>query len=105
MIKAILVCTQGMSTNIMKMKIEEAAKNNQKELDIQAVGLDELDTYLKGTDIVILGPQIKYAEKMIREQLDKVDSQILMMCMEPADFGLMRGTVVYQKMLDCLKQQ
>ena len=97
MIKAILVCTQGMSTNIMKMKIEEA--------DIQAVGLDELDTYLKGTDIVILGPQIKYAEKMIREQLDKVDSQILMMCMEPADFGLMRGTVVYQKMLDCLKQQ
>lgn len=63
MIKAILVCTQGMSTNIMKMKIEEAAKNDQKELDIQAVGLDELDTYLKGTDIVILGPQIKYAEK------------------------------------------
>ena len=103
MINAILVCTQGMSTNIMKAKIEEYANKVGTEINICAVGLDELDNHLKNLDIIILGPQIKYAESMVREQVDKVDPNIKLMCIKPADFGMMRGDLVYKQMMGILE--
>lgn len=104
MIKAILVCTQGMSTNIMKGKIIEAAELNNVEIDIKAIGLDELDNHLKGTELVILGPQIKYAESMIRKQLDKSSENIELMNIAATDFGMMRGDLVFEKIMALLSK-
>lgn len=59
MINVVLVCTQGMSTNIMRGKIEEAAKIKNIDMSVIAVGLDDLSNHLTDTQIVVLGPQVK----------------------------------------------
>lgn len=102
MIQAILVCNQGMSTNYLRQAIEEAAKKRGVDLAISATGVSNLDSYIDDLDVVLVGPQIRFAEKSIRETLDKKKPSVKLMNVDPTDFGLMRGEEVLTKMLSCL---
>lgn len=99
MINVVLVCTQGMSTNIMRGKIEEAAKIKNIGMSVIAVGLDDLSNHLTDTQIVVLGPQVKYATKSVRNEIDKVNTNIKMFVMNFQDYGLMRGDRVLENIL------
>lgn len=99
MINVVLVCTQGMSTNIMRGKIEEAAKIKNIDMNVIAVGLDDLSNHLTDTQIVVLGPQVKYATKSVRNEIDKVNTNIKMFVMNFQDYGLMRGDRVLENIL------
>ena len=99
MINVVLVCTQGMSTNIMCGKIEEAAKIKNIDMSVIAVGLDDLSNHLTDTQIVVLGPQVKYATKSVRNEIDKVNTNIKMFVMNFQDYGLMRGDRVLENIL------
>ena len=99
MINVVLVCTQGMSTNIMRGKIEEAAKIKNIDMSVIAVGLDDLSNHLTDTQIVVLGPQVKYATKSVRNEIDKVNTNIKMFVMNFQDYGLMRGDSVLENIL------
>ncbi len=104
MINVMLVCTQGMSTNIMRGKIEEEAKKAGAELTARAVGLDEMDKYLKTADIIILGPQIKYAYDDVRSQVDKTRPELPIFVIAPQDFGMMNGSKVYKEITRILNK-
>ena len=99
MINVVLVFTQGMSTNIMRGKIEEAAKIKNIDMSVIAVGLDDLSNHLTDTQIVVLGPQVKYATKSVRNEIDKVNTNIKMFVMNFQDYGLMRGDRVLENIL------
>ena len=99
MINVVLVCTQGMSTNIMRGKIEEAAKIKNIDMSVIAGGLDDLSNHLTDTQIVVLGPQVKYATKSVRNEIDKVNTNIKMFVMNFQDYGLMRGDRVLENIL------
>ena len=99
MINVVLVCTQGMSTNIMRGKIEEAAKIKNIDMSVIAVGLDDLSNHLTDTQIVVLGPQVKYATKSVRNEIDKANTNIKMFVMNFQDYGLMRGDRVLENIL------
>ena len=99
MINVVLVCTQGMSTNIMRGKIEEAAKIKNIDMSVIAVGLDDLSNHLTDTQIVVLGPQVKYATKSVRNEIDKVNTNIKMVVINFQDYGLMRGDRVLENIL------
>lgn len=99
MINVVLVCTQGMSTNIMRGKIEEAAKIKNIDMSVIAAGLDDLSNHLTDTQIVVLGPQVKYATKSVRNEIDKVNTNIKMFVMNFQDYGLMRGDRVLENIL------
>ena len=99
MINVVLVCTQGMSTNIMRRKIEEEAKIKNIDMSVIAVGLDDLSNHLTDTQIVVLGPQVKYATKSVRNEIDKVNTNIKMFVMNFQDYGLMRGDRVLENIL------
>lgn len=99
MINVVLVCTQGMSTNIMRGKIEEAAKIKNIDMSVIDVGLDDLSNHLTDTQIVVLGPQVKYATKSVRNEIDKVNTNIKMFVMNFQDYGLMRGDRVLENIL------
>lgn len=105
MINVVLVCTQGMSTNIMRGKIEEADKKKNIDMSVIAVGLDEYSNYLNDTHIVVLGPQVKYASKSVRNDIDKVNKEIKMIVMNIQDYGLMRGDRVLDNILSTLEIQ
>ena len=99
MINVVLVCKHGMSNNIMRGKIEEAAKIKNIDMSVIAVGLDDLSNHLTDTQIVVLGPQVKYATKSVRNEIDKVNTNIKMFVMNFQDYGLMRGDRVLENIL------
>lgn len=65
--KILLVCAGGMSTSILMKKMEAYWAEKGTELKIQAVGLSEYPDVCKEYDIVLVGPQVNYRLKDIRE--------------------------------------
>lgn len=105
MYRVILVCMAGMSTNVMRQKIEDAAKAENISMTVKAIGMDELRDNLEDTSLVLLGPQIKYNEDNIRKEIDKVDPSIPMLVIDPSDFGMMRGDKVLVSVMKVLEKK
>lgn len=59
--KILLVCNAGMSTGIMKMKLEQEAKTRGLDASVDAIPMVELGDNLEGTSVILLGPQIRFA--------------------------------------------
>ena len=65
--KILLVCAGGMSTSILMKKMETYWKSVGEELEIKAVGLSEYQDVYKNFDIVMMGPQVSYRLKEVKE--------------------------------------
>lgn len=65
--KILLVCAGGMSTSILMKKMENYWKEAGEELDIKAVGLSEYQDVYQNYDIVLMGPQVSYRLKEVKE--------------------------------------
>lgn len=65
--KILLVCAGGMSTSILMKKMEVYWKEQGEELNIKAVGLGEYQDVFQDFDIVMVGPQVSYRLKDIKE--------------------------------------
>ncbi|MFV0479317.1 MAG: PTS sugar transporter subunit IIB [Anaerorhabdus sp.] len=65
--KILLVCAGGMSTSILMKKMETYWKENGEELEIKAVGLGAYQDDYKDFDIVLMGPQVSYRLKEVKE--------------------------------------
>lgn len=65
--KILLVCAGGMSTSILMKKMDEYWKQQGEELVIKAVGLAEYQDVYQNFDIVMVGPQVSYRLKEIKE--------------------------------------
>lgn len=63
--KILLVCAGGMSTGMLMKKMEKYVKENQMDMEIQAVGLSEYQDVYKNFDIVLLGPQVSYRKSEV----------------------------------------
>lgn len=65
--KILLVCAGGMSTSILMKKMETYWKEQGEELEIKAVGLSEYQDVCQSYDIVMVGPQVSYRLKEIKD--------------------------------------
>ena len=65
--KILLVCAGGMSTSILMKKMAQYWADHGKELDIKAVGLAEYQDVYQNYDIVLMGPQVSYRLKEVKE--------------------------------------
>ena len=100
--KILLCCAAGMSTSLLVTKMKQSATEKGISTDIWAVSIDDLNTNLeKGVDIVLLGPQIKYKLKEVKEICDKktVPCDVINM----VDYGTMNGKKVLDFALDLIK--
>lgn len=95
----LLVCNAGMSTGIMKLKLEEEAKKRGMEACVEAVPMVEIEDHMKGTDAVLLGPQIRFALEDIR----KLCGTIPALAISPQDFGLMNAAKVFDEVLELVQ--
>ena len=59
--KVYLVCNLGMSTGILQMKLEEEAARLGQSVSVLAVPLGEVKEVVAEADIILLGPQIRFA--------------------------------------------
>ncbi|MDF3002654.1 MAG: phosphotransferase system cellobiose-specific component [Bacillota bacterium] len=94
MIRIILACAEGMSTSMLVIKMQEAAKKKGHEVEISAISEVQIKSKADEIDILLLGPQIRYLLGKMRTELGSKIPVIEVINM--SDYGLMNG----EKILD-----
>ena len=85
--KITLFCCAGMSTSMLVNKMQKVAATEGKDYEIAAFSLNELDSYGSDADVILLGPQVRYALSKVKEKYPNTP-------VEPIDmktYGMMDG--------------
>lgn len=97
----LLACYAGMSTSILMKKMKEYAEIKNIPLTIKAIPISELEDNYEGVDIILLGPQVRYA---VNDCKKIVKDKVPIMAIESLDYGLMKGDAVLEKAIKYLKK-
>jgi len=97
MIRITLVCSAGMSTSMLVVNMQKVAKQRGIEADIEAVAETDLKRRIGHTDVLLLGPQVRFLlNKFKKEYGDKVAAIDVI---DMTDYGRMNGENVLNKAL------
>lgn len=98
--KVLLVCNAGVSTSILKQRLENEAMNRNFSIEIIAVSYNDLERHSSDTDIIALGPQMKNLDKQI---ISITNNQIPILYIKPRDFGLMNSENILDEIIACFR--
>lgn len=91
MVNILLVCSAGMSTSMLVKRMQEDAAEKGIEANIIAVGDAESGEHLNTSDIVMLGPQVRYLASNMEE---RVAGRIPVSVIDMQAYGMMNGAKV-----------
>lgn len=100
MTKILLVCSEGMSTSLLVQKMRESAAQQGLEADINAVAEVSLKHHIAGTQVLLLGPQVRYLLDRLTEEYTPAGIRVAVIDM--VDYGRMNGAKVLEKALALL---
>ena len=81
--KILLVCSVGMSTDILRGELIKYAKKEQIPLEVKAVGVHAYRECCTGYDVILLGPQIAYR----REKIAAECGNLPVLAIAPGDYA------------------
>ena len=93
-----LACSLGMSTSLLVDKIREEAKSMELDVYVDAIPFDKVNLYAEKTDILLLGPQIRFMVKNLTEQYGNIIPVIEAMNM--SDYALLNAKKILKESLD-----
>lgn len=96
--KIILLCNAGMSTSMLMNKMKGYAETSNYDCDIQAFALAEAQNVGQTADIVLLGPQVRYALNNVKKQLPGQIVEVIDM----AAYGMLDGKKVIDQVKNVL---
>lgn len=96
--KIILVCSAGMSTSMLVKKMRQAAKEKGIDAEIEATAEAGLHNEFNTTDVILIGPQVRFLEKKIAEK--SAAYQIPVAVINSMAYGMMDGTKVLEQALE-----
>jgi len=97
--KITLFCSAGMSTSLLVNKMKQEASKKGADYEIAAYSLNEIPKYAPKADVILIGPQVKFAlEKIKKEYPDKPVEAINMRA-----YGLMDGKAVLEMAENLMK--
>ncbi|WP_432630332.1 PTS sugar transporter subunit IIB [Brotaphodocola sp.] len=96
--KILLVCNAGMSTSMLVAKMKKAAEKDGIEVSIEAKPLSDAKAQIQETDIVLLGPQIRYELDNVR----KIAGSTPVEAIDMKDYGMMNGEKVLKHALEVI---
>ena len=73
MLKIRLFCANGMSTSLLVKKMEEAANEKGKQVDIKAYPILDMERLIGEADVALLGPQVGYQLSKAKAEPDPAD--------------------------------
>lgn len=100
MVKILLVCSAGMSTSFLVEKMKESAKNKGLEVEINAVAEASTPDYVGNIDVLLLGPQVKYLESLMKSRFTDIPVSVINFM----DYGSMNGEKVLNTALELLNK-
>ena len=99
MVNILLVCSAGMSTSMLVRKMQDAAASKGIEATIWAVGDAESAEQSKKADVVLLGPQVRFLQKKMKE---RVNDEKPVLVIDMVAYGSMDGSKVLDQALASL---
>lgn len=93
MLNVLLICSMGASTGALCDKIKKAADNENFEINIWATSLATANDEIEKSDVILLGPQIRYMLKKIIAVSEGRPVESIDMSM----YGMMDGEAVFAK--------
>ncbi|NLZ75663.1 MAG: PTS sugar transporter subunit IIB [Erysipelotrichia bacterium] len=91
--KILLCCAAGMSTSLLVQKMQSAAAAENFECEIEAVPFTINEPKILQADVVLLGPQVRFNLKSIKERYpDKPAETIDMMA-----YGMCDGVKILKQ--------
>lgn len=93
----LLACNLGMSTSLLVEKLKTEAKSRGLDLEVDAVPFDKVILTADKTDILLLGPQVRYLVKKFRDQFgDKIP---VIEAMNMSDYALLNAGKILDEAL------
>ncbi len=89
MLKIRLFCANGMSTSLLVKKMEEAAAEKGKDVDIKAYPILDMERLIEEADVALLGPQVGYQLAKAKEICGTRGVPVDVIPM--ADYGMCNG--------------
>lgn len=68
--KIMLVCSAGMSTSMLVQKMRKAAEEKGVTVTIDATSEAELGNHLDNTNVILIGPQVRYLASKIKTKAE-----------------------------------
>lgn len=98
-----LICAAGMSTSLLVTKMNAAAIKQEAQVKIVAIGEAELKNHWDDTDVILLGPQVRYLFNKVKAEGEKKGIPVELI--NSSDYGLMNGEKVLSQALKLLKEK
>lgn len=95
-----LVCSAGMSTSLLVVKMEEAAKLMDLEVKIFAVSEAEARNHFENISCLLLGPQVRYLKKKLEKTL--APTGIPVEVINSMHYGTLNGKAVLEAALQLI---
>ncbi|BBH27411.1 PTS sugar transporter subunit IIB [Intestinibaculum porci] len=95
MIKIMLCCGAGMSSSLLVTKMQQAASDMNEDVEIWANPISEVVEHPE-VDVILLGPQIQYAQKSTQKIVGK---DIPVINIDFRSYGRMDGASVLKAAL------
>lgn len=84
-----LFCAAGMSTSVLVRKMEEAAVQKGKDVDIKAFPFTDMEREIEGIDVALLGPQVGFQLNRAKEICEPKGVPVDVIPMQ--DYGMCNG--------------
>jgi len=101
--RIVLVCSAGMSTSLLVKKMEAAAKKIDFEAEITAIPEVEAKGNIRGTDLVLLAPQVRYLLNNMKQDLEPLGIPVAII--ESIHYGMMNGEAVVKQAMMLIKNK
>lgn len=95
MLTVTLICNLGMSTSVLVDKMAAYAKGKGIEIDVEARAFQRVDDRIHQTDILLIGPQVRYLAKKFQEQYGEEISVI--QTMDMSDYALQNVEKIFEQ--------
>ncbi|MCR6095098.1 PTS sugar transporter subunit IIB [Salipaludibacillus agaradhaerens] len=99
--KILLVCSAGMSTSMLVSKMRQAADKRSLNISIEATAEAGLANELETTDVILIGPQVRFLEKQINEKATPHGINVAVI--DSIAYGMMNGEEVLNQALQLRK--
>lgn len=79
-------------------KMRKSAEDRGIEADINAVAESQLKNHLNDLDVVLIGPQVRYLEKQIRQQVEQKGIKVDII--DQMAYGMVKGEKVLDQAIE-----
>ena len=98
--KILLCCAAGMSTSLLVNKMKAVADERGLEIEIWAEPLEKIKKEIENADILLLGPQVRYALEDLKPLCEQ--NNIPLEVINMIDYGMMNGAKILAQALDLI---